>query len=669
MASTWFLDLVGGNDGNSGASYAQRMKTFSALAAKAIAAGDLIKVAKSGDPVSIGTATWTDGSPNVTIGASVIKNVDMCETAWTAGANITTSTTTASGSLREGTKACTFAVGAGYVNGVLAAFKAITSTDFSAYQQLNFYFMSTATIAAGDWTIALCSDTIGVVPVYTFNVPANTTGTFQNACVVDNGSLMTLATAIQSIALTKINGAGTPTVTIDDIFVSTGPGTSNCITLQSLIGKNVAASDGSTGTIEWFPIQSINGTTVGISGSCFHVPGSLLTMAVTSEAVTTYARPFIPLTGQTWSKSGSAAGGQVSIVGGYNTSDSMVTLDGQTFFGTPSYNAGVYIFDTSSLNYLTVQNIGTTGSQNGWNIASMYHSTFNTCWSMNAHNLGMIGGGAGGNNTFLNVCSFHPMPQYCHYQFAPGNLYRDCRFKGGNLYNLLIAGNDVIFDRCSFSAGTSTAGSGNGPLAYLTQGGWATIRNSYFQRNAADIATGGDTVYLDNCTLASSTETLINPAVGQFTRIMSTNHDATVNNHQQWHDGGKIISDSTTRHTASGIAWKFSPTNAARVAVYPLRTIIAKVAVSSGTLVTVAVFCAKDSSNISGGLFIRGGQIGGPTADTTVLSSCATTSTYETVATTTNWTPTAAGVVEIEGIAYGGTTNNFWMDDISITQV
>ncbi len=48
-----------------------------------IAPGDIIRLAKSLAPTSIGDATWTTLSKTVTLDSAQTANIDMCETIWT----------------------------------------------------------------------------------------------------------------------------------------------------------------------------------------------------------------------------------------------------------------------------------------------------------------------------------------------------------------------------------------------------------------------------------------------------------------------------------------------------------------------------------------------------------------------------------------------------------
>jgi hypothetical protein len=72
---TYYIDFEGGNDANTGLSFAQRWQTITngATAAR-IAPGDEIRVMASPDPTSIGSATWTGGGRPSTISISSSTN-------------------------------------------------------------------------------------------------------------------------------------------------------------------------------------------------------------------------------------------------------------------------------------------------------------------------------------------------------------------------------------------------------------------------------------------------------------------------------------------------------------------------------------------------------------------------------------------------------------------
>lgn len=73
--ATFYLDNDGGNDANTGLSFAQRWKTITLGATAArIAPGDEIRIMASPDPTSIGNATWTGGGRPAAINISSSTN-------------------------------------------------------------------------------------------------------------------------------------------------------------------------------------------------------------------------------------------------------------------------------------------------------------------------------------------------------------------------------------------------------------------------------------------------------------------------------------------------------------------------------------------------------------------------------------------------------------------
>ena len=130
-------------------------------------------------------------------------------------------------------------------------------------------------------------------------------------------------------------------------------------------------------------------------------------------------------------------------------------------------------------------------------------------------------------------------------------------------------------------------------------------------------------------------------------------------------DNGTIHSQAATRHTASGVAWQYTPLTK-RNADYKLTEVLAEIAVAAATQVTVTCYVKKDhATNIAASLVCRGGQLAGVSTDVT-----------DTKADDTNWeqltvqfTPTEAGVIKIEGWAwYVAGASDAYFDDITVAQ-
>jgi len=109
-----------------------------------------------------------------------------------------------------------------------------------------------------------------------------------------------------------------------------------------------------------------------------------------------------------------------------------------------------------------------------------------------------------------------------------------------------------------------------------------------------------------------------------------------------------------------------APTNTARYIDYPLDLSLAKIAVSSNSLVTVRAWMRRTNVGLVMRLRIKGGQIGGVSSDA-VSYMTASADTWQQVS--LSFTPTETGVVEILAECWGGSTYTGYVDDLSITQV
>jgi hypothetical protein len=191
------------------------------------------------------------------------------------------------------------------------------------------------------------------------------------------------------------------------------------------------------------------------------------------------------------------------------------------------------------------------------------------------------------------------------------------------------------------------------------------FRNCEFQNNLSDITAYTGPNYFDNCIFGSATEVTYSGNPGTRGTIMSTNHDQTADNHQQWHEAtGKIISDTSTRHTASGISWKGSPTSTVRTTTYPLRDILGTAYCPSGSTITITAWVRRDNTGLTCRLYVRDNQLGGPST-TQSASITAAINTWEQIS--VSWTASSSGVVEFEQHYFGGTTYNGWFDDVEVT--
>lgn len=286
----FYVDLINGNDANTGLSWAQAWKTSASgpTAARTVP-GDTFRFAKSPDPTAVGTATWT----NRKIGNSI--TFDTAPTTYIANGVsgwVTSSTTTVTNNqttahIINGAVSCVTSADTALMYKPLGS-----AIDFSAHQQVNFWFRPAAAFdctGAQNMTIQLCSDTLGATVVDSLVIPKwNYSANVWYPLVIDKGSA--LGASIQSISIVTTS-ATTATFYFDEFFASPAGG----ITLQSLIGKYTSSA---TEEYDWFPIKTIRNGDVWLHG------GMYLSTAIgacnsssldpsyvgTTETVTTYKR-------------------------------------------------------------------------------------------------------------------------------------------------------------------------------------------------------------------------------------------------------------------------------------------------------------------------------------------------------------------------------------------
>lgn len=365
----FYVDPVNGNDANAGNTFELRWKTIGQGATAArIAAGDIIRVMKSPDPVNTGmTATWSNLSTTLTLPAAVTQNIALCNTGstWTGSTNVTSTI----GTVRnEGTGSASLAITAAFTTG-LAAYFPTGALDLSGYQQVSFWLAQTAGAAAlaGEYYLALCSDAVGKTVVHQIPIPAmNSVSNFLRPVTFNLGSAM--SSNINSIAFYCVTDKGAVTFIIDNVLACKASSDPDCLTLSHLIGMN-------NGIDSWAPIRSINGTTITFGSDT----GQGLNV---SSSTTGYSGPGgtnVPLysllpterhlseasvSGTTYGavNDSGTANNPITISGGWDTTD-MSTQTGDTWFsGLCSYGCGISV---SSVNYINIERIGFTKFQYG----------------------------------------------------------------------------------------------------------------------------------------------------------------------------------------------------------------------------------------------------------------------------------------------------------------
>lgn len=179
----------------------------------------------------------------------------------------------------------------------------------------------------------------------------------------------------------------------------------------------------------------------------------------------------------------------------------------------------------------------------------------------------------------------------------------------------------------------------------------------------ADISHEGGLLTMSGSTLNSTTKYILQET--GLSHIAFQNYQATANDHRHYYHHGTVLTDATTRHTASGVSWKISPTTVYASSFAPIILPLAKVACNASALVTATVWVYRTNTGITASFVCKGGRVAGISSDVSTTAS-GSASTWEQL--TITFTPTEVGVVDLELQVYGGTTYSVYVDDIAVTQ-
>jgi hypothetical protein len=758
MPNVYYLDYATGDDTYAGDSFAagHPWKTITAgPTAARIAPGDVIRIAKSPDPTSLGSATWYAGpipaavaitsSTNavpivVTKNTHGLANGDIVQitghtTNYSANGvwiiqNVATNTFELIGSVGTGTggatgtyqkinskcvkldTACTknidygfdlwtghdpsnvvashdstyykqggtatlrgasvkLAIASGFTTG-LAGFKAISPGSLTAYSQISFWMQlrTLTSLAINTVRVCLCSDSSGadVVDAFTvaFAIPTNGNNVWMPFTIAKDGGGTLGGTAIASIAIyiDADPGAVAYDLYFNNFIAVQAASEDDSLSLTSLIGHNTADNP------SWFGIQSI-GTQDGVQ-TVIVLDNDVNTTALTGRgvmtsgvgSVTTYKRETIKTTMGTGTAgvaliqdSGTApttgAPSYIEFQGGYNTSSDSV--DGLTFLdGRNGLGSGIHM---NSKSWIKINKIYCHRYSYGLQIPTSYGIYIDEYGAGNCTTYGMA-------VVSSNACIFNNIV-YCNNNTIAG-IYNQY---SSNLWNSIKRINnntgpgirmDNSFDNeinAIVSCKNNSTFGINSTYSYNN-----VIRKMVTASNVtAAFNLDWGSLFLFEPTISEATVLGAGPVAGSKARVHYVNSDGTT---WQWCEGGNISGQTTTRHTASGIAWKLSPTNALRNTNYPLTLPIAQVAVAASALVTVSAYMLRSNSGLTLRLICPASQLTGLTEQYVDSDD----DTVNWVQKSITFTPSEAGVVQIEVHAYGGTTYSGYIDDLTISQ-
>lgn len=166
-----------------------------------------------------------------------------------------------------------------------------------------------------------------------------------------------------------------------------------------------------------------------------------------------------------------------------------------------------------------------------------------------------------------------------------------------------------------------------------------------------------------------STNFVTNATPGSYISVQKANGVADV--HKSFQKYGTVFSESVIQHTASGIAWKMTPSNASNKMriMGPTELETFKAPVSSGVLVTLSAWVRKSAAYNGNAprLVVVGGLLGGVGSWATDITDSLTVAadTWEQLQVT--FTPSEQGVAEWY-VDCDGTAGDVFVDDMSVVQ-
>ena len=592
-------------------------------------------------------------------------------------------------------KSTKFVIAGGFGTGKAAYFPTGT-LDLSGFQQISFWmkYENNPQTVNNALSLRLCTDTAGDTTAHTVNIPRSMNYTNQwRAITVDLGT--NLNSAIKSIALYVEIDDGALEIHFDHIIACKAKGSADAISNNSLFSKNNTAEP------HWHPVHHIyedfivigNGLAIG-NNHREHLGELDWGYAGTSETVTTYiTQPYRIDTNTTGTGTDGAqryrvdsrtdhisvGSTPIKILGGWDQTD-MTTQNCITWIQSPYRDFTAVQFQHS---HKQVDRYGVIDGGNG----AIYLNNTSVCSATNIHT---IRGRSGayypqfyrlyGKDNILNKL-------YSGYTQSYGMSLQTTSTHNGDMQvidDVITYGNQSVgiygFNGATFLVKNWRSFHDRHPL-HAHEGTKVIVDSPQIKGGEAP----GQSINGSHLTYLSPT--LTNLRYDLLTPTSQTPHYGTLavykwngsaNDHRvEINRRGLFRTESSVRHTASGLAWRLTPTyqstsNANTHMQYgpdyiPPALTVLKVAVTAGKLVTVKAWLRRDNTNLNLRLRLISGKQ--PLiASSDVTASCtANADTWEQV--TLTFTPTNSDVAEIDFEGWGGTQQyNGYIDDITVTQ-
>lgn len=619
-----------------------------------------------------GGTTSVINSKAVVLSSPLTKNVTDCEVSWTGVNDGTASVVAYTTDAKEGSNCTKVLMDAATQVNVLQAYFPLGGTiDFSAYQELSFWYKNSAIINDTTWYLALCSDDVGATVVDTFPITTNASSiNLWNVRSIARTGGGNLGASIQSIAL--YSGATAPAnssnILLDNIITcATGS-----LNLTTLIGKTQHTQ---TGTDGWYTIQSISpdGYIVLLDNGTNKKSNEGRGYSGTSSTETLYQRESIKLLSSATDlcgRSGTSPTNQVLWTGGWNTSTNL--QDGMTCLDSLGSYSSIFELQSAYGNFwVTVENIIIARGSPGFYGGGATGCTVRNCGFTGTNSHGLYFNGLAMNYGYEIYFSVNNAQTGIHHNNTANMTYR-------NIYNSSNNG-----DVNGFGGGISFGNTGQFKITgvcKLWNNSISALYLGYSGDSTKNLIENIDIYGSRNQTVTVSQNcypNILNATISDVVSIMNAastgyNPEIRINNLNAtgypivYMTGGQVEQQASTLSNGSGREWKFTISTTGRPVTNEIKFPIATIAVNAGSLVTVKCWFKKgNATTIGAKLVCPGSQIAGVSTD--VVATKADDTSEEEL--TITFTPTEAGVVAIEAWAYyisGFST--VIVDNITITQ-
>lgn len=655
----WHVDLVNGSDGNSGLSFASPLLTPQTGLVGKVGPGDTVKFAKSPDPIDTGVAaSWADGFNLVGLASPLTVGVESCEEAWAPRANVAC---TVSVVRREGNGSAQIAPAGAFVTGVMAVKSFAVPVDLSAYTRLSWAMrVQTADLLPNTIRLDLCSDEAGDTPIISYTIPyriyANN-NPYWYPVVFDNGG--PLPDNVRSIALTALADPGTPLIFLDNILAC------NELTLASLVQK------GDDTDPHWWPIQSIQGSTLWLGSSYVGVPSTGYRWFGPSGTANLRVRTPLRLAASPAAAvlliSAAAVDGNfgspICYSGGWNPASG--EQDGETF--VDYYNCYGPGWGFNSRWWTVLERFGIVRTSHGIHGSGGGHLV-RDCWISDCFTNGLTDNWVESIIERVMVNTVASWISGSNNTWYGRNKLIDCKFYGYALNGITILDGWIEAIRSEFM----------GAVGYgVRMGGYGLFSRCIFAGNgSADIQFNDNRltwITLVNCITEHPIKWGVGgatwSAINQWSYVRIHNLDGTGQHKQFLRGGDWVISDPTVRNTPSGLAWRVNPVamwGGGMPLRWPLPPLEARV--EGGKTYRVGGHLRKNAywhGTQQPRLLLLGGRVGGVPNDV-AMEMVGPPDAYELVEALIE--PTEDGVIQITG-EFCGATGAAWVDDLFCQEV